>query len=85
VIPGHGDLAGKADLRLFQVLIREVADVGREAAARGASLKENQRHAKLTADAGYRTMQIPFVLKLDRDYVVRRSWEEATGHFNRAD
>jgi cyclase len=85
VIPGHGKLGGKADLRLFQLLIREVAAVGREAAARGATLEATLRDAKLTADAGYGAMQIPFVLKLDRDYVVRRSWEEATGHFKRAD
>jgi cyclase len=85
VIPGHGELAGKADLRLFQVFIREAAAVGRDAAARGATLEQTLHDAKLTADAGYRTIEIPFVLKLDRAFVIRRSWEEATGHFKRAD
>ena len=28
-------------------------------------------------------MAIPFVLRLDRDFVVRRAWEESTGRFER--
>jgi len=85
VIPGHGELADAADLRQFQAFMREVASIGRDAAARGASLDETLRDAKLTTDVGYQTMEIPFVLQLDRNFVIRRSWEEATGHFTRAD
>ena len=33
----------------------------------------------LSADAGYAAIGIPFVFKLDRDFVIRRAWEEATG------
>jgi cyclase len=85
VIPGHGELATAADLRQFQAFIREVAAIGHNAAVRGASLDATLHDTKLTTDADYQTMKIPFVLKLDRDSVIRRSWEEATGHFARAD
>jgi hypothetical protein len=30
-------------------------------------------------------MSIPFVLKLDRDFVVRRAWEEASGSVSSAE
>jgi hypothetical protein len=35
--------------------------------------------AALEADAGYDVMAIPFVMRLDRDFVLKRAWEEATG------
>ena len=37
------------------------------------------RTARLTANGGMQPMVIPFVLRLDRDFVIRRVWEEATG------
>ena len=50
------------------------------AAARdGLALDATLARAKLTRDAGYETIGIPFVFRLDRDFVVRRAWEEATG------
>jgi hypothetical protein len=33
----------------------------------------------LSADAGYAEVGIPFLFKLDRAFVIRRAWEEATG------
>jgi hypothetical protein len=37
----------------------------------------------LDADAGYDVMAIPFVMRLDRDFVIGRAWQEATGNFER--
>jgi hypothetical protein len=34
---------------------------------------------KLTQDAGFEVIAIPFVTRLDRDFVVRRAYEEASG------
>ena len=32
-------------------------------------------------DAGFQVMAIPFVMRLDRSFVVKRAWQEATGNF----
>jgi len=34
-------------------------------------------------DAGYEVIAIPFVIRLDREFVIRRAWEEATGNVRR--
>ena len=38
---------------------------------------------RLTEDAGYETVAVPGIVRLDRDFVVRRAWEEATGTVER--
>ena len=83
VIPGHGPVTDADGLRAFQRFIVQLADVGREAKRSGASLEETQANAALDADAGYDVMAIPLVMRLDREFVVRRAWEEATGNFER--
>jgi hypothetical protein len=83
VIPGHGPVTDRAGLVAFQKFMRQLALVGEEAARSGRSLAETQAHAALDADAGFAVMAIPFVMRLDRDFVVKRSWEEATGNFER--
>ena len=65
--------------------MRQLADVGEEACRSGRSLAETQANAVLDADAGFDVMAIPFVMRLDRDFVVKRAWEEATGHFERVE
>jgi glyoxylase-like metal-dependent hydrolase (beta-lactamase superfamily II) len=79
VIPGHGPISDRDGLIAFQRFIRQLWQVGAEAAAKGQSLAEAQRSAVLTADSGYGVMSIPFVLRLDRDFVIKRAWQEATG------
>jgi len=83
VIPGHGPVTDRAGLVAFQRFVQQLADVGAEAAKSGRSLAETQRSAALDADTGFEVMSIPFVMRLDRDFVVKRSWEEATGNFTR--
>ena len=83
VIPGHGPVTDAAGLRDFQRFMQELAGVGAEAARSGRSLEETQRDAALAADAGYEVMAIPLVMRLDRDFVVRRAWEESTGSYER--
>ena len=50
-----------------------------EAAEAGRSLEETLATARLTRDAGYAAGGIPFVLRLDRESVLRAAWSEATG------
>jgi glyoxylase-like metal-dependent hydrolase (beta-lactamase superfamily II) len=83
VIPGHGPVTDREGLRGFQTFMRQLAEVGAEAARNNWSLDETEREGKLDADAGYEVMSIPFVIKMDRAFVVRRAWEEATGKVER--
>ena len=46
-----------------------------------ATIDETRAAASFDADAGYEVMAIPFVMRLDRDFVIQRAWEEATGRF----
>ena len=79
VIPGHGPVTDRAGVRAFQRFLREVWRVGEEAARAGLSLEETLARAQLAEDEGYGVTWVPFVFRLDRDFVIRRAWEEATG------
>jgi len=79
VIPGHGPVSDRNGLIAFQAFIRQLWQVGAEAAAKGRSLAEAQRSALLTTDDGYGVIAIPFVMRLDRNFVIERAWQEATG------
>jgi len=81
VIPGHGPVTDRAGLVAFQGFMRELAAVGQEAKGSGATLEQTQANAALAADAGFQVMAIPFVMRLDRSFVVKRAWQEATGNF----
>jgi cyclase len=83
VIPGHGPVTDRAGLVAFQTFMRQLAEVGAQAARNGWSLDETERQAALDADAGYQPISIPFVMKLDRAFVVRRAWEESTNKVQR--
>jgi cyclase len=79
VIPGHGPVTDRGGVERFQRFVRDLARVGAEAAAAGKTLEQTLDEADLRADAGFEAMSIPFVLNLDRNFVLRRAWEEANG------
>ena len=79
VIPGHGPVTDRAGVRAFQRFLGEVWRAGEEAAREGLSLEETLARAQLAEDEGYGVTWMPFVFRLDRDFVIRRAWEEATG------
>ena len=81
IIPGHGLLTDKEGMRQFQTFIRELAEVGAYAASINGSLEDTQVNGRLTADAGYVPITFGPFLSLDREFVIRRTWEEATGNF----
>jgi cyclase len=83
VIPGHGPVTDREGLRAFQTFMRQLAGVGEQTVHNGWSLEQAQREGKLDADAGYEVMSIPFVVKFDRAFVLKRAWEEATGKVER--
>jgi glyoxylase-like metal-dependent hydrolase (beta-lactamase superfamily II) len=83
VIPGHGPVTDANGLRQFQRFIGQLAAAGADAARDGLSLADMQARAAIDADAGYEVMAIPFVMRLDREFVLRRAWEEANDAFQR--
>ena len=79
VIPGHGPVSDREGLRRFQAFLRELWDKASAAARAGASLEDTLRTTSLTTDAGYESIGVPFVYRIDKPLVIRRAWEEATG------
>ncbi len=85
VIPGHGATTDRSGVTQFQDFMRQLAGIGLAAAATGASLEETLATEQLTEDANYEPLRLLFIpLGLDRDFVLSRSWEEATGNFTRS-
>ena len=85
VIPGHGPVTDREGIRAFQRFLRELWSLAETAAREGKSLEETLALPGLTADAGYETISVPLVFKLDREFVIRRAWQEATGAVNAAE
>jgi glyoxylase-like metal-dependent hydrolase (beta-lactamase superfamily II) len=81
VIPGHGPASDADGLRQFQAFIRELAEVGAYAASINGSLEDTLVNGRLTEDAGYEPIKFGPLPALDREFVIRRAWEEATGAF----
>jgi len=79
VIPGHGAVTDREGVRQFQSFLREVWEQVSGAVREDKDLEETLRSVQLTQDAGYEAIAVPLVLRLDRDFVVKRAWQEATG------
>jgi len=79
VIPGHGAVTDREGVVRFQAFLRDLWATGTRAAAEGWSVEQTQASADLVADAGFEAIEFPLVLRLDRAFVLRRAWEEATG------
>lgn len=79
VIPGHGAVTDREGVRQFQSFLKEVWQQVSAAARENKSLDETLRSVQLTQDAGYEAIAVPLVYRLDRDFVVTRAWQEATG------
>lgn len=83
VIPGHGETTDRAGLRQFLALIAQLAEIGNSAAEKNLSLEQTLATDQLTADEGYRRIRLIIPLPMDREFVITRAWEEATGNFER--
>ena len=84
VIPGHGPTTDLQGIEQFQTFLSQLWGIGQAAAESGASMEQTLASAELTADAGYEPIRFIVSLGLDREFVLRRAWEEATGNFTRA-
>jgi glyoxylase-like metal-dependent hydrolase (beta-lactamase superfamily II) len=79
VIPGHGPVTDRAGIVAFQRFQRELWQLAEQGAREGKSFEQTRELPGLDADAGFTAMRIPLVMSLDRDFVIRRAWQEATG------
>ncbi len=79
VIPGHGPVTDRAGLLEFQRFIAEIAAYANASAEAGMNLEETLAAADLEHDEAFEEMAIPFLFKFDRNFAIRRAWEEARG------
>lgn len=81
VIPGHGSVTGRPGLLKFQKFIHQLGQIGFEAVKNGTSKEAFISNANLTEDLNYKEIKFAFVpFGLDREFVLERSFEEATQH-----
>lgn len=82
VIPGHGEVTDVEGLRQFQRFVAQLGEVGNRAAESGLTLEQVTASTELTEDAGYTPIKwLGISIGLDREFVLRRAWEEETGNF----
>ena len=79
VIPGHGPVTDRAGLLEFQRFIAELAEFASKSVAAGKSLEETLAAAALEHDGHFEEMRFLYFFSFDRDFVIRRAWEEASG------
>jgi glyoxylase-like metal-dependent hydrolase (beta-lactamase superfamily II) len=79
VIPGHGPVTDRAGLLEFQRFIAELAEFASKSVAAGKSLEETLATADLEHDGHFEEMKFLYFFRFDRDFVIRRAWEEASG------
>ncbi|MBQ62472.1 MAG: hypothetical protein CMQ19_10410 [Gammaproteobacteria bacterium] len=81
VIPGHGIITDRPKLVQYQGFMRQLAEIGKRAAAEKLSLEETLKTAALTEDRDYEPLNMILPLGYTREFVLQRAWEEATGAF----
>jgi len=81
VIPGHGAVSGRAPFRQFQSFMRQLAWIGKKAASEGWTREQTEQSPLLTEDRGYGQVRLIIPIGLNREFVLRRAWEEATGNY----
>jgi glyoxylase-like metal-dependent hydrolase (beta-lactamase superfamily II) len=79
VIPGHGATTDREGLLRFQRFLKDLWAQAGTAAGAGRSLEETLATVDLAYDDDFAVISIPFMVRLDRDFVVQRAWEEASG------
>jgi len=82
VIPGHGPISGRDGLLQFQGFMRQLAEIGQKAAAEAWNRDEAEHTPLLTEDQGYGQVKLIVPIGMNREFVLRRAWEEATGNYS---
>jgi glyoxylase-like metal-dependent hydrolase (beta-lactamase superfamily II) len=77
VIPGHGPPTDVAGIRTYQEFLKELWQIALDANERKLSLEQMRAENRLRGDADYAVFHVPFIITLDRDFVLGRAFEEA--------
>jgi cyclase len=77
VIPGHGPVTDAAGIRVYQQFLAQLWEIATDATERNLTLKQMRAENRLHGDAGYAIFYVPFIVNLDRDFVLGRAFEEA--------
>lgn len=85
IIPGHGSVTDRAGLLAYQQFLEDLWSQASAAVEAGKTLQETLESVDLRHDDGFGVISVPLVFRLDRDFVVRRAWEEASGVVKPAD
>ena len=82
VVPGHGATTDRLGLREFQRFMSQLAQIGIAAASDEASLQDTLLTSRFSADQHYTPIRVAGIsLGLNREFALRRTWEESTGNF----
>ena len=81
VIPGHGPVTGRQGLKQFQAFIVQLAAIGKWALKEGISLEDTLASDRLTEDKGYMPLKLIVPIGLNREFVLKRAWQETHGQF----
>jgi len=85
IIPGHGSVTDRAGLLAYQQFLEDLWSQASAAVAAGKTLNETLESVDLHYDEGFGVISVPLMFRLDRDFVIRRAWEEASGVVKPAD
>lgn len=84
VVPGHGLITDRLGMRDFQRFMGQLATIGQMAVIDETPLEEALNSDQLNADKGYTEVTLAGIsIGLNREFVLRRAWEESTGNFTR--
>lgn len=78
IIPGHGPVSGKERLREFRAFLAQLARIAERAVDGGVPVDEFVLTDELTTDREFTEIRMLVPLGLDRPFVLRRAWEEAS-------
>ena len=79
VVPGHGPVTDRAGLEAFRDYLAGIWREVERAAREGKTLDETLDSVALREEPELEEYWIPFVVRRDRDSVIRSVWQEATG------
>lgn len=82
VIPGHGATTDRLGIQSYQRFVGQLAQIAINAVADETSLEDALKTDRLSADKGYQSIRFAGIsLGLNREFVLTRAWQEATGNF----
>ena len=77
VIPGHGAVTDDDGIVDFRRFLEQLWETAEDAVSSGQTLEQYRTDNEFDLDEGYGEFRVPFVITLDRDFVLGRAYENA--------